>query len=96
MEGIRFESDCNTSIPHFHSEMEILYVLTGRIAIIGSGYNYVLEAEDFIVLNPYEHHELYREAGCHTLSGYISQDIFRQSGLGRISCSSKSAPKCAD
>lgn len=96
MEGIRFESDCNTSIPYFHSEMEILYVLTGRIAIIGSGYNYVLEAEDFIVLNPYEHHELYREAGCHTLSGYISQDIFRQSGLGRISCSSKSAPKCAD
>lgn len=96
MEGIRFESDCNTSIPHFHSEMEILYVLTGRIAIIGSEYNYVLGAEDFIILNPYEHHELYAEAGCHTLSGYISQDIFRQAGLGRIFCCSKSASDSVD
>ena len=68
MEEIRFESDCNTSIPHFHSELEILYVLSGRIAIIDSGYNYVLESEDFIVLNPYEHHEMYAEAGCRKYS----------------------------
>lgn len=90
MENIRFELDCNTSIPHFHSEMEILYVLTGRIAIIGSGYNYVLLPEDFIVLNPYEHHEMYAEGGCHTISCYISPDIFRQADLGHISCCSKS------
>ena len=89
MEEIRFESDCNTSIPHFHSEMEILYVLSGRIAIIGSGYNYVLEPEDFIVLNPYEHHELYAEAGCHTISAYISPDLFQQSRLGRVACCSR-------
>ncbi|RKI94056.1 helix-turn-helix domain-containing protein [Parablautia intestinalis] len=96
LEEICFEPDCNTSIPHFHSEMEILYVLSGRIAIIGSGYNYVLEAEDFIVLNPYEHHELYAEAGCHTLSGYISADVFRQSGIGRVFCCSKSAAERTD
>ena len=89
MEEIRFEPDCNTSIPHFHSEMEILYVLSGRIAIIGSGYNYVLEPEDFIVLNPYEHHELYAEAGCHTISGYVSPDLFQQSRLGRVVCCSR-------
>lgn len=96
MEEIRFESDCNTSIPHFHSELEILYVLSGRIAIIGSGYNYVLEPEDFIVLNPYEHHEMYAEAGCHTVSGYISPDILRQAELGRISCCTKSVPEQTD
>ncbi len=96
MHGIRFEEDCNTSIPHFHSEMEILYILTGRMAIIGSGYNYVLEAEDFIVLNPYEHHELYGEAGCHTISGYISSEIFRQSGLGRVVCCSRTMAEHAD
>lgn len=89
MNEIRFELDCNTSIPHFHNEMEILYVLSGRIAVIGSGYNYVLGPEDFIVLNPYEHHELYAENGCHTVSGYISPDIFQQAELGRISCCSK-------
>lgn len=89
MNEIRFELDCNTSIPHFHSEMEILYVLSGRIAVIGSGYNYVLGPEDFIVLNPYEHHELYAETGCHTVSGYISPDIFQQAELGRISCCSR-------
>lgn len=55
-----------------------------------------LKAEDFIVLNPYEHHELYAEAGCHTISGYISPDIFRQAGLGRISCCSKSAREHTD
>lgn len=96
MEEIRFESDCNTSIPHFHSELEILYVLSGRIAIIGSGYNYVLEPEDFIVLNPYEHHEMYAEAGCHTVSGYISPDILRQAELGQISCCTKSVPDQTD
>lgn len=96
MEEIRFEPDCNTSIPHFHNEMEILYVLSGRIAIIGSGYNYVLEPEDFIVLNPYEHHELYAEAGCHTISGYISPDLFQQSMLGRVACCSKDVSCQAD
>lgn len=89
MENIRFELDCNISIPHVHNEMEILYILTGRMAIIGSGYNYVLSPEDFIVLNPYEHHEMYAEAGCHTISCYISPDIFRQADLGHISCCSK-------
>lgn len=96
MEEIRFELDCNTSIPHFHNEMEILYVLSGRIAIIGSGYNFVLGEEDFIVLNPYEHHELYAEAGSHMVSGYISQDIYHQAGLGRISCCSRSVPEQTD
>lgn len=96
MDEIRFEPDCNTSIPHFHSEMEILYVLSGRIAIIGDRYNYVLEPEDFIVLNPYEHHELHAETGCHTISGYISPDIYRQAELGRVSCCSKSVPEQTD
>ncbi len=91
MEEIRFEVDCNTSIPHFHQEMEILYVLSGRVAISGSDYNYVLEPEDFIVLNPYEHHEMYAGEGCHTISGYISPDILQQAQLGRISCCSRTS-----
>ena len=30
MNEIRFELDCDLGTPHFHEEVEILYVLSGR------------------------------------------------------------------
>ncbi len=76
MDEIRFEFDCDTSVPHFHGELEILYVLTGRCAVMTAKNNYLLSSEDFAVYNPYEHHEIYREAGAHTVSAYISLPIY--------------------
>lgn len=67
MEEIRFEYDCDVSVPHFHNELEILYVLSGRMGVMLAGSNYLLKQEDFSVFNPFEIHEMYREAGCHTL-----------------------------
>ena len=33
MDEIRFELDCDASIPHFHDELEILFVLSGRLNV---------------------------------------------------------------
>ena len=49
MDEIRFEFDCDTSVPHFHGELEILYVLTGRCAVMTAKNNYLLSSEDFAV-----------------------------------------------
>ena len=96
MDEIRFEFDCDTSVPHFHGELEILYVLTGRCAVMTAKNNYLLSSEDFAVYNPYEHHEIYREAGAHTVSAYISLPILQQANLGRVKCCSKLQPDQAD
>lgn len=37
MEEIRFEYDCDVSVPHFHNELEILYVLSGRMGVMLAG-----------------------------------------------------------
>lgn len=66
MEEIRFETDCDISAIHFHDELELFYVLSGRAGIMLTGSNYMLEQEGFIVFNPFQNHEIYREAGCHT------------------------------
>lgn len=88
MDIIRFETDCDTSAPHFHEEMEILIVLSGRTAVMNTDANFVLGAEEFVVLNPFEHHELYREEGNHTLSMFIPISLLQQLDLGYIQCCS--------
>ncbi|MCQ5384699.1 helix-turn-helix domain-containing protein [Hungatella hathewayi] len=88
MEEIRFEVDCDISESHYHDEMEIMFVLSGRIAIMVFQRNFVLQPEDFIVFNPFEYHELYREAGCHTISMFISMSVLQQSRIGYIRCCS--------
>lgn len=88
MEEIRFEHDCDTAAPHFHDELEMIYVLSGRVGVMLEQSNYLLGQEDFTVFNPFEHHDLYREAGSHTLSAYIPLDILLQCGLGEVSCCS--------
>lgn len=89
MDEIRFEIDCDTSLTHFHETLEILYVLSGRISVIMAGNSFTLNSEDFVVFNPYEHHDLYQEAGSHLLSVYISAPIVRMADIGLIRCCSQ-------
>ena len=96
MEEIRFETDCELSGSHFHSEMEILYVLTGRVTVIAGQTSISLKPEDLIVFNPFEHHELIREAGSHTVSGLFPVSLLTQSGIGEISCCSRLQRHLAD
>lgn len=88
MEEIRFELDCDLSSSHFHDEIELVYVLSGRIAVMVHGSNFILEPEDIIVFNPYEYHAMYREAGNHTLSVYIPSWIIQQEQIKTIRCCS--------
>lgn len=62
---------------HLHEDMEILYVLSGRMAIFKGDKNFVLHGEDFLLLNSFERHELYIEKGCHLLSFYFSTDLLK-------------------
>lgn len=88
MDEIRFELDCDTSIPHFHDEMELLFVLSGRLAVMINGINFVMKEEDIIVFDMFEYHEIYREAGGHTLSAFIRQSLVYQANIGKIKCCS--------
>lgn len=88
MNELSFKLDCDENTLHFHDEMEIMYVLSGRIAVMMSNTNFVLGPEDFIVFNPYEQHTLYREKGNHTLSLYISSSILQYSKMKLVRCCS--------
>lgn len=88
MKEIRFELDGDTTSRHFHDEMEILYILSGRVAIMMEKNNFVLGPEDMVVFNPFEHHELYREAGNHTLSAFVPMYVLQQEDIGNIQCCS--------
>lgn len=96
MEEIRFELDCNASIPHFHDEIEILFVLSGRLAVMINGTNFVMKEEDIIVFDIFEYHEIYREAGGHTLSAFIQQSLVHQAKIGKIKCCSCIQPERDD
>jgi xylan 1,4-beta-xylosidase len=88
MKEIRFELDCDTDTLHILDEMEIMYVLSGRCAIMMAGHKFVMGPEDVVVFNPFELHEMYRESGSHTLSFYIPMSILEQAGLGSVGCCS--------
>lgn len=96
MEDVRFELDCDVENTHFHDELEILYVLSGRIAVMLTGNNFVLGPEELVVFNPFEHHEHYREAGNHTLSLFVSSQILRDAKMGIIRCNSMIDQEQAD
>lgn len=93
MNEIRFELDCDLGTPHFHEEVEILYVLSGRVAVMTEGENFVMGPEALVVFNSFQHHELYREAGSHTLSVYISLEVMLQAQVGSVRCISNLQPE---
>ena len=88
MREIRFEYDCEMSLPHFHDELEILYVLSGRTGVMLDGKNYLMKQEEFSVFNPFERHEIFREAGSHTLSAYIPVYLLQYCEVGPVRCCS--------
>ena len=90
---IRFETDCSGDTVHLHNEMELFYTLQGRCAIFADHQNYVLKPEDFAVFNPFSSHQLYREAGAHTLSLYIPIHLLNQAGIGTVHCISPLQPE---
>lgn len=88
MYEVRFEMDCDTSVPHFHGELEIAYILSGQVAVMTQGVNYKLKAEDIVIFNSYQYHELYRPAGSHMLSAYFPISFLQQLKVENINCSS--------
>lgn len=95
MEEIRFETDCMQDEIHLHEELEVLYALTGRVSVTAGDWHFVLEPEGVLALNPFEPHQLIREAGGHTLSLYVPIGILEQAELGRIACCSALQPEKA-
>lgn len=95
MEEIRFETDCGQGETHLHEELEVLYALTGRVDVTAGDWHFVLEPEGVLVMNPFEPHQLIREAGGHTLSLYIPIGLLEQAELGRIVCCSALQPEKA-
>jgi xylan 1,4-beta-xylosidase len=73
--------------------MEIIYILSGRAGIVLMGKNALLKAEDFIVLNSMDYHDIYKEAGCHSLSALIPLSLLRESGTGLVFCCSALQPE---
>ncbi len=92
----RFELDCDVSMPHIHDNMEILYVMNGRVGVIYESGNYALKEGEFIVFNAFEHHELYREEGAHTISLFISYSYLRKLEIPMIRCCSANEPELSD
>ena len=93
MNDIRIELDCKDETFSSREEMEILYVLSGRTAVMLRNTNYALRAEHFTVFNPYEEHGIYRGEGSHTLSFYIPDSVLREAGAGHIDCCSQTMPE---
>lgn len=88
IDTVKYEYDNYQDGVQIHEDIEILYILSGRMAVFNDERNYVLESENFIVINPFEHHEIYREKGCHAISLFIPLDILISHNVGQISCCS--------
>lgn len=95
MNGIRFEFDSKPGSPYLRDELEILYVLSGRVEVSLAGGTHRLSQEDYFVFNPFEFHELYYQPGSHSLSAFIPMSILRQCGLGDVLCCSAFQPEQA-
>lgn len=91
--NIKFETDCDESNIHLHNQMELVFVLQGRATVYAENNSLTLNAEDFIIFNPFESHKVTRGEGAHTLSMYIPIQFLTKSGIGTISCVSPLQPE---
>ena len=60
---------------HWHSELEILFVLIGKIAVVVNDRRYILNEEDIIVINKNTIHSLSSQEGCIALSLKLNTQI---------------------
>ena len=88
-EQVRFEMDAGISAGHFHPETEILYVLSGQLTAVVGNTSISLGPEDLILFNPYEHHELIQEAGCHFISLFMPVPVTAGARIGMLQCCSR-------
>ena len=95
MDEIWIEMDCAAEMPHLHTSLEILYVLSGNATVMTSRSTIALDTEDFIVLNPWENHWLSTRKGTHTISFYISSDFIQKHKIDTINCCSRLQPERA-
>ena len=59
LQGIKaFLIDMNYRRPHLHSDLEIIYVLRGTLALTVDSKTYYVRKNEFIVINAYQLHEL--------------------------------------
>lgn len=93
MREIRFELDGDTSMPHIHEELEIVFVLSGRVAVMTNSHNFILESEGITIFNRFQHHEIYLPTGSHMLSCYIPSDMITQAELSHVWCCSTLQPE---
>jgi xylan 1,4-beta-xylosidase len=96
MKEVRFSLDADTQQMQVREEMEILYVLTGRVGVMLPGRNFLLRPEDFIVFNSMEYHEIYKEPGAHTLSVYLPVYLLQMCHITNIQCCSAHQPEKAE
>lgn len=82
------EMDQEKEVPHIHTALEILYLLSGSATVMRGKKSNPLLAEDFIVLNPWEPHWTFVKDGTHTLSFYISAEFLRDNKVENIDCCS--------
>lgn len=78
---------------HFHEEAELLYVLSGRVAVYRNNRNAVLFAEQFTFINPFEEYELYLKPGCHILSFCFSGGLLKLCGFSEADLISPDHPE---
>ncbi|WP_029324412.1 GH39 family glycosyl hydrolase [Butyrivibrio sp. AE3004] len=88
IDTVKYKYDHYEEGVQIHEDMEILYILSGRMAVFNDERNFVLGTEDFIVINPFERHEMYRDKGCHAFSLFIPLDILISYNVGQIGCCS--------
>lgn len=93
MDEIWVEMDCAAEVPHLHTSLEILYVLSGSTTVMTSRSTLALESENFIVLNPWENHWLSMRKGTHTVSFHISSDFLQTYKIRAINCCSLLQPE---
>lgn len=93
MGRVEFTVDEDVSTPHFHQNMEIVYILSGAAAVLTEGKNYVLHPEDLVVFNSFQYHELYRMEGAHMLTLRIPLYYVQYMGVGRVNCCSARQPE---
>lgn len=70
--------DKPTTAPHWHEEMELIYVIEGVVNIGSRGSGYQLNEGDVMLINSDEIHHVYSEAKARYLSLHLSYSFAKQ------------------
>lgn len=65
----------STSLAHFHSSIELIYVINGRVAFSHDGKNYVLEEDQIAFIDSYQTHSNSPLPECTTINLVAQQEF---------------------